>query len=138
MARVVGASTLGDAHFGSSIGRDGKLPVQHIAVSTPAALYETIGRAVGGIDMSETLWDAGLQAYVTVAAAVAGLTDARQILVVPDDEVAQEHDMVAGVHAWVGGVAVPQFPDGGGAVVGHESPTGWWRGYRLCRHAHSR
>ena len=32
--------------------------------------------------------------------------------------------MVAAVHLRTGGVAVPQFPDGGGSVLGHVSPTG--------------
>ena len=61
---------------------------------------------------------------MTEALAVGGLPDAGQILVEPDDEVAEQHDVVARVHLGFGGVAVPQFPDGRGSVLHHESPAG--------------
>ena len=50
-------------------------------------------------------------------------SNATEVLVVPQDEVAEEHHVVAAVHGRVGGVAVPKFPDGGGAVSDHITPT---------------
>ena len=39
------------------------------------------------------------------------------------EQVADQHHVVAGVHRRIGRVAVPQFPDGRGALAGHIAPT---------------
>ena len=48
--------------------------------------------------------------------------EARQRLEAPGQEVAEEHHVVAAVHGGVGLVAVPQLPDGSGAVLHHVAP----------------
>ena len=50
--------------------------------------------------------------------------DASKVFVVPDDEVAKKHDVVAGVHGGVTRVAVPKLPNSRGTVLHHIAPTG--------------
>ena len=42
--------------------------------------------------------------------------DAREIFVEPDYEIANKHDVIAGVHGRVGSIAIPKFPDSGRAL----------------------
>ena len=50
--------------------------------------------------------------------------DAGDFFIKPDDEIAHQHDVVAGIHRRIGGVAVPQLPHRRRAVPGHVAPAG--------------
>ena len=50
--------------------------------------------------------------------------DATHVLHAPGDEVAEQHDVVARIHARIGSVTIPKLPDGGGSVQGHVTPAG--------------
>ena len=50
--------------------------------------------------------------------------DAAHVFVEPDEQVAQQHHVVTGIHGRVGRVAVPKLPDGGGIVLRHVAPAG--------------
>ena len=77
---------------------------------------------IGAIHMFQPINGIGLQHYLAVAGSQRPYT--AEVFIVPDYKVAQQHHMVARVHGGVGGIAVPQFPDGGGTVLCHVAPTG--------------
>ena len=72
--------------------------------------------------MVEAFDGIGFQHYLAVAGGKGSY--AAEVFVVPDDEVAEEHDVVAGVHGGVSCVAVPQLPDGCGIFFHHIAPAG--------------
>ena len=99
------------------------LPMELLQALFPVADDEPLRRLVGRIDI-ETVGDieGGLQEEMTVSHTVLRLVDAGKILETPGHEVAQEHDVVAGVHLRVGLVAVPQFPDRRRSLLCHIPP----------------
>ena len=92
-----------------------------ISMAFPVALDATADGVVCAVHEVETIDRVGLQLNLFIAW-LQGAYSAK-VFVFPEDEVAEEHHVVAGVHRWVGGVAVPELPDGGGTVVYHIAPA---------------
>ena len=112
----------GEPHLGGSVGGDKDVPCEAVSFPLPIALDEAADGAVRAVYMVEPFDGIGLQQNLTIAGSQGAYST--EVFVVPDDEVAEKHDVVAGVHGGVGSVAVPEFPDGGGSVAHHVAPTG--------------
>ena len=111
----------GKPDFRLGVGGDEDFPDHLVATAAPVALNTAGNGLVGAAHGVETVDEGGLDQDF----AVSGLqgADAAEVFILPEDEVAEEHDVVAGVHRRVGGVAVPQLPDSGGAVAYHIAPA---------------
>src|ERR1043165_8186993 len=115
----------GGGDGGGGVRRDVDGPGEFAGfVFAPFAGDLAVGGAVRGADMRQVAGGAGRHDDVLEAGRRGVGGDAGKVFVQPDDEVAHEHDVVAGVHGGVGGVAVPEFPDGGRAVGDHVAPAG--------------
>lgn len=112
----------GQVDCGGGVGRDDDVPGETVATALPMALDGAADGLVGAAEVVEPLDGMGFQ--LDAAVAILQGADAGQIFVVPRDEVAEEHDVVAGVHGGVAGVAIPQLPDGGGPLGCHVAPAG--------------
>ena len=97
------------------------MPVEPAVFLLPTADDAAIDGVVAGIDVVN-LVDGEVGLHGNVLEADVGSSDAGNILIEPGEQVAEQHDMVARVHLRRRGVTVPQFPDGGGAMVGHIAP----------------
>ena len=96
------------------------MPFEMVARAAPVAFDAAADRVVGAVYKVQTLDGIWLQLNLFVARFEG--SDAAEVFVFPEDEVAEEHHMVGGVHRRVGGVAVPQLPDGCSAVADHVAP----------------
>ena len=74
-----------------------------------------------GLEYEPLIGSGKTAAHSTAAVHV---SDAAEVLVAPCDQVAQQHHVVATVHLGRSLVAIPQFPNGGGAVLSHVAPRG--------------
>ena len=103
------------------VGGQFHMPLQAALFFLPTADDFSVDALVGSIDIVDfidtELW---CHPYAAEARLIGG--NAGHAVVEPRKEVAQQHDMVAAVHLRRGGVAVPQFPDGGGAMLRHVAP----------------
>lgn len=117
---VIGAVGGGQVDFGGGVWRHDDGPLDALAGSAPVALDGAADGAVGAVDAVQAFNEGGAQFY----RGVSGLkgADAVEVFVLPEEEVAEEHDVVGAVHAGVARVAVPEFPDGGGTAPGHVAP----------------
>ena len=121
---------IGQTDVGRCVAGDGDVPFQVLQVFLPVALDGAVGRVVADVRPFAILnVEGGLQHDVLVSLRkTAGnggcLTDAAQVLIAPRQEVAQQHHVITAIHRRVGLVAVPQFPDGGRAVLRHIAPRG--------------
>ena len=117
------AERFGYAYHGRGVARDGYVPFEYVTAAAPFARDGAVDRIVRCLDMVEALGEDGRHVDFLEAVAAVGTLDSRQILVVPYNQVAQQHDVVAGVHGRIGRVAVPQLPYRRGAVGDHVSPA---------------
>lgn len=112
----------GQVDFGGGVGRDDDSPLDAFAGTVPVALDGAADRAVGAVDTVEAFDESGAELYLAVARLEGA--DAGEVFVFPDEQVAEQHHVVGAVHRGVTRIAVPEFPDGGGAASDHISPRG--------------
>ena len=106
---------------GRHVTRYEHVPFDMLQCLFPLAVNVAVGRMESSPDLFAVLdVEGGLQHDVLVGIAL--LPDAAQVLVAPGQQVAQQHDVVAAVHAGRGLVAIPQFPRRCGAILGHVAP----------------
>ena len=103
------------------------VPLDMLQGLFPVADNRAIGRQVADVGKRAVLdAEVGLEnkALIGNGRTAAHSTDAAQILVAPGNQVAQQHDVVAAVHAGRGLVAVPELPNGRCTILGHIAPGG--------------
>src|ERR1035441_451784 len=105
------------------IYRNGHLPAEHAILFLPIAGDQAIGRVMRRLHEAQVSHRLGPHDDVLEARLLWVGLDAREVLVEPDAQVAHEHNVIPGVHRWVGGIAVPQLPDGGRALLDHVAPA---------------
>ena len=113
----------GDAERGAAVGRDDDLPLEASLLLAPVADNPAAGRAERCLDTVESLDRAGLHQDVAEGCRSRSVADAGQTFVVPDYQVAQQHDVVTRVHGRIGRVAVPELPDRRRTLLDHVSPA---------------
>ena len=96
----------------------------------PLAPDESGDTSVTGTHMMEFFGETGFHVQMTVSLCTFFLTNTCQVLIIPQQQVAQQHHMIAAIHGRIGRISIPQFPNGGGTVVYHVSVTG------ICALAH--
>ena len=105
------------------VGRYLHMPVETAMFLFPTTHNLAVNRGVTGIDLVD-LVDGEIRRHLDVSETQITDTDAGNVFIEPREQVAEQHHVVAAVHRGRGGVAVPEFPDGGGAVLGHIAPRG--------------
>ncbi len=83
----------GEVDFGSGVGGDKDVPFEAVAFAFPLAFDEAADGTVGAVHMVEAFDGRGYQHDFAVAGSQRSYST--EVFVVPDDEVAEEHDMVA-------------------------------------------
>ena len=83
----------GEVDFGSGVGGDEDIPFEAVAFAFPLAFDEAADGTVGAVHMVETFDGIGFQHNLAVAGGQGSYST--EVFVVPDDEVSEEHDMVA-------------------------------------------
>ena len=76
----------GEIDFGGSVGGDEDVPFKAVPFAAPVALDEAADGSVGAVHMVEAFDGIGFQHYLAVAGGKG--SDAAEVFVVPDDEVA--------------------------------------------------
>ena len=129
---MVSAGTEGEGFFRTNyvvrqcyrscrIAGNGDIPRKLSVGLLPMAGDQSVGCLVAGRSLVEFLHLEVRREVDDLEAGSTGL-NAAHVLHAPGDEVAEQHDVVARIHAGIGGVAVPKLPDGGGSVQGHVAP----------------
>lgn len=126
---VIGAVGGGQVDFGSGVWRHDDGPLDALAGPAPVALYGAADGAVGAVDAVQAFDKGGAELYLAVSGGEITVSpdtgsDAAEVFVLPEEEVAEQHDVVGAVHRGVTRIAVPEFPDGGGTAPGHVAPRG--------------
>ena len=83
----------GEVDFGSCVGGDEDVPFEVVSFTVPLAFDEAADGSVGAVHMVEAFDGIGLQHDFAVAGSHRSYST--EIFVVPDDEVAEKHDVVA-------------------------------------------
>ena len=102
---------------------DGHVPLHLLQVLAPARFHDPVGGLVGSVHPLQSFnGEVGLEGDAFVTGFVGAY--ARQFVVVPAEQAAKQHHVVAAVHRRIGRIPVPEFPDGGGAAGGHVAVAG--------------
>ena len=113
--------TVRQTEGGCRVGGYLHVPRQPSVVFLPPAHDSAVDAVVGRLDVVYFIHaEVGGKQDVFVSGGSA--LYAAEVFVKPRQQIAEQHHMVARVHPRAGGVAVPQFPDGGGSVFGHVAP----------------
>ena len=107
----------------SSVAGNGDVPRKLSVCLSPMAGSKSVGCLVAGRSLVEFLHFEVGREVDDLEAGSRGF-DAAHVLHAPRNEVAEQHDVVARIHARIGSVTIPKFPDGGGTVQGHVAPAG--------------
>lgn len=86
----------GQVDFGGGVGRDDDGPFDALAGTAPVALDGAADGALGAIDAVEAFDEGGAELYLTVARLEGA--DSGNVFIFPDEQVAEEHNVVDAVH----------------------------------------
>src|SRR5208337_4249380 len=112
-----------DVHGGRGVDGYGNTPGKAVPVTLPSAHNLSVGRLVRSLYESQVADRSGVHDDALETRLCRIGADARQVFIEPSDKVAHQHQMVTRIHGRIGCIAIPKFPDRGGAFAAHVAPT---------------
>jgi len=95
----------GEVDFGGGVGGDENVPLKAVPPAGPSTFDAAGYRLIVAVDVVESFDGVGAEFYSGITRSKG--PDAAEIFVFPDEQVAEEHHMVARIHGRITGVPVP-------------------------------